>query len=97
MEERFGLLDRTQGSHEWYRDWKVSNREAPPKPTEEFDLVGFASEHLLAFTVNFGEYGSLTAWVGLHTIVGKSESTRCGSWRRTSVTQKSRTNGGARS
>lgn len=38
-----------------------------PNATEEFDLVGFASGDLLSFTVNFGEYGSLTSWVGQHT------------------------------
>jgi hypothetical protein len=35
-----------------------------PGPTEEFDLAGFCSGDLIAFTVNFGKYGSLTAWVG---------------------------------
>jgi hypothetical protein len=39
-----------------------------PSPTEEFDLVGFASGDLLSFTVNFGSYGSLTSWAGQHTI-----------------------------
>ncbi len=38
-----------------------------PSPTEEFDLVGFASGDLLSFTVNFGKYGSLTSWAGQHT------------------------------
>ena len=35
-----------------------------PGPTEEFDLVGFASSDQIAFTVNFGKYGSLASWVG---------------------------------
>jgi hypothetical protein len=35
-----------------------------PKPTEEFDLTGFCSGDLIVFTVNFGRYGSLTAWAG---------------------------------
>lgn len=39
-----------------------------PSPAEVFDLVGFASGDLLSFTVNFGKYGSLTSWVGQHTI-----------------------------
>lgn len=39
-----------------------------PSPTEEFELVGFASGDLIAFTVNFGKYDSLTAWVGQHTV-----------------------------
>ena len=38
-----------------------------PTPAEEFDLVGFATGDLLSFTVNFGQYGSLTSWVGQHT------------------------------
>jgi len=44
-----------------------------PSSTEEFDLVGFASGDLLSFTVNFGEYGSLTSWAGQHTIEGGAE------------------------
>jgi len=38
-----------------------------PTPTEEFPLVGFASGDLITFTVNFGQYGSLTSWAGQHT------------------------------
>jgi hypothetical protein len=44
-----------------------------PGPTKDFDLVGFASGDLLSFTVNFGEFGSLTSWAGQHTIVGGAE------------------------
>jgi Avidin family len=44
-----------------------------PEPTEEFDLVGFASGDLLSFTVNFGKYGSLTSWAGQHTMDNGSE------------------------
>ena len=44
-----------------------------PQPTEEFDLVGWATEDLITFTVNFGKYGSLTAWVGQHTEVRPGE------------------------
>lgn len=44
-----------------------------PNPTEEFDLVGFATGDLLSFTVNFGTYGSLTSWAGQHTSVGGVE------------------------
>lgn len=44
-----------------------------PAPTEEFELVGFASGDLLSFTVNFGKYGSLTAWAGQHTVENKVE------------------------
>ena len=35
-----------------------------PGPTEEFDLTGFCSGDIIAFAVNFGAHGSLTAWVG---------------------------------
>jgi len=38
-----------------------------PQPTEEFSLVGFVTGDLITFTVNFGKYGSLTAWAGQHT------------------------------
>lgn len=36
--------------------------------SRDFSLVGFASGDLLSFTVNFGEIGSLTAWVGHHGV-----------------------------
>jgi hypothetical protein len=39
-----------------------------PTPAEEFDLVGFAAGDQISFTVNFSKYGSLTSWVGQHTI-----------------------------
>lgn len=39
-----------------------------PDPAEEFPLVGFASNDILGFTVNFGKYGSMTSWVGQHTV-----------------------------
>jgi hypothetical protein len=44
-----------------------------PRPTEEFELVGFASGDLISFTANFGDYGSLTAWVGQQAIEGGQE------------------------
>jgi len=44
-----------------------------PSPTQEFDLVGFASGDLLSFTVNFVQFGSLTSWVGQHTVEGGGE------------------------
>ena len=44
-----------------------------PDPAEEFDLVGFASGDQISFTVNFGEYGSLTSWVGQHTVENGTE------------------------
>ena len=44
-----------------------------PSPVEEFDLVGFASGDLLSFTVNFGQYGSLTSWAGQHTVQAGAE------------------------
>ena len=39
-----------------------------PNPSEEVDLVGFASADLLSFTVNFGTHGSLTCWSGQHIL-----------------------------
>jgi len=47
---------------------KFKTNVGKPSPTEEFDLVGFASGDLLSFTVNFGKYGSLTSWAGQHTV-----------------------------
>ena len=44
-----------------------------PNPIEEFDLVGFATGDLLSFTVNFGQYASLTSWSGQHTIEAGAE------------------------
>lgn len=44
-----------------------------PGPSEEFDLVGFATGDLVSFTVNFGQYRSLTSWVGQHTLENGSE------------------------
>lgn len=41
-----------------------------PTPTEEFDLAGYINGDLVSFTVDFGKYGSLTSWVGQHTILG---------------------------
>jgi hypothetical protein len=35
-----------------------------PTPAEHFPLVGFVADDQISFTVNFGSYGSLTAWVG---------------------------------
>lgn len=42
-----------------------------PTQDEEFRLVGFASDDLISFTVDFGNYGSLTGWVGQHTDDGQ--------------------------
>ncbi len=36
-------------------------------PDERFSLLGFASDDLIAFTVNFGAHGCLTSWAGQHT------------------------------
>ncbi|MEW6267778.1 MAG: avidin/streptavidin family protein [Thermodesulfobacteriota bacterium] len=38
-----------------------------PKPSAQFDLVGFVAEDVIAFSVNFGTHGTLTSWVGQHT------------------------------
>jgi len=35
-------------------------------PTERFELTGFASVDRIVFCVNFGPYGTLGAWTGLH-------------------------------
>ena len=32
--------------------------------TTDSELVGFVSDNLIAFSANFGAYGSLTSWVG---------------------------------
>jgi hypothetical protein len=37
---------------------------------EEFALAGFATGNVVAFTVDFGKYGSLTSWVG-HLVDGE--------------------------
>jgi hypothetical protein len=39
-----------------------------PDNFEEFDLIGTATGDLISFIVDFGKYGSLTAWNGQHTI-----------------------------
>ena len=39
-----------------------------PSPPEGFPLVGFVCGDLIAFSVNFGKYQSVTAWTGQHTI-----------------------------
>lgn len=42
-------------------------RVGAPGDAEEFDLLGFCAGDLLSFTVNFGKYGSLTAFAGQNT------------------------------
>lgn len=37
-----------------------------PGQYEKFPLTGFATGDLIAFVVNWGRYGSLTAWTGQH-------------------------------
>ena len=44
-----------------------------PSPKQEFELAGFACGDLVAFTVNFGRFGSLTAWTGQHTLAEGAE------------------------
>jgi len=39
-----------------------------PGPEEVFELTGFAANDIIGFTVNFGKYGSITSWVGQHSI-----------------------------
>ena len=38
-----------------------------PGVFEEFPLTGFVSGDLISFTVNWQNYGCVTAWVGQHT------------------------------
>ena len=47
-----------------------------PSPKQEFELAGFACGDLVVFTVNFGRFGSLTAWTGQHTVADGVERTR---------------------
>ncbi len=47
---------------------KYRTQVGKPGDEEEFDLMGYASGDLISFTVNFGKYGSLTAWAGQHTL-----------------------------
>jgi hypothetical protein len=39
-----------------------------PTPAEQFALLGFVADDQISFTVNFGRFGSLTAWVGQLTV-----------------------------
>jgi hypothetical protein len=36
-------------------------------PSERFELTGFAVGDRIVFCVNFGPYGTLAAWTGLHS------------------------------
>ncbi|MEW8288604.1 MAG: avidin/streptavidin family protein [Candidatus Thiodiazotropha endolucinida] len=38
-----------------------------PGDYEEFPITGFANGDLISFVVDWGEYGSITAWVGQQT------------------------------
>ncbi|WP_420882179.1 avidin/streptavidin family protein [Rhizobium gallicum] len=40
----------------------------------EFDLTGFTSGDMVAFSVNFGSEGSLTSWAGQDTMVNGLET-----------------------
>ena len=39
-------------------------RVGRPEDTESFALVGIARDDMIAWTVDFGDHGSLTAWTG---------------------------------
>jgi hypothetical protein len=41
-----------------------SGRPGVGEEPERFELLGFATEELVAFSVNFGRHGSITSWVG---------------------------------
>jgi len=60
-----------------------------PTPSQEFELVGFVSGDLITFTVNFGKFGSLTAWAGQHTEVRSGEFEIRTLWHLTKNTEDS--------
>jgi hypothetical protein len=39
-----------------------------PKTGEKFPITGFVNGDLIAFVVSWNKYGSMTSWVGQHTI-----------------------------
>jgi hypothetical protein len=39
-----------------------------PGEYEEFDITGVINGDLISFIVSWGNYGSVTAWVGQHTV-----------------------------
>lgn len=43
---------------------KYKTAVGSPTASEEFYVVGFASNDLITFSANFGRYGSLTSWAG---------------------------------
>jgi hypothetical protein len=52
---------------------KYKTAVGDPSNLEEFDLTGTVTGDLISFIVNFGKYGSLTAWTGQHTIDNSKE------------------------
>jgi len=51
--------------------YRTAVGEAPDE--EVFDLIGYAKDDLIVFCVNFGAYGSLTAWAGQHAVENEKE------------------------
>ena len=43
---------------------KYATAVGRPSGSEEFELMGVVTGDLVSFIVNFGKYGSLTAWAG---------------------------------
>lgn len=50
-------------------------------PGERFPVSGFATGDLVAFTVNFGKYLSLTTWVGYRAVEDDGEEVLRTSWQ----------------
>ena len=50
-------------------------------PGERFPVTGFATGDLVAFTVNFGRYLSLTTWVGYRAVEDDGEEVLRTTWQ----------------
>jgi hypothetical protein len=50
-------------------------------PGERFPVAGFASGDLVAFTVNFGKYLSLTSWVGYRAVEDDGDEVLRTTWQ----------------
>ena len=44
-----------------------------PTPSEEFPLIGVVNGDIISFSVSWGKYGSVTSWVGQHTLDEKQK------------------------
>lgn len=53
---------------------KYKTKVGRPADETEFELVGTVNGDMLSFFVNWGDHGSITAWVGQHVVYnGKDE------------------------